>query len=68
MDTEVNFYPRTFNLRKITLRETSKFFVLIGTDKALRRQHVIKILKKRDTQRDEYELSDILKEDFHTYD
>lgn len=37
MDTEINFYPRTFNLRKITLRETQKFFVLIGTDKALRR-------------------------------
>ena len=37
MDTEVNFAPRTFNLHKITLRETEKFFVLIGTDKALRR-------------------------------
>ena len=68
MDTEVNFFPRTFNLRKITLRETEKFFVLIGTDKALRRQHAIKILKMRDTQRDDYELEEILKEDLRTYD
>jgi len=68
MDTQVNFYPRTLNLRKITLRETDKFFVLVGTDKSLRKQHVIKILKKRDTQRDEYELQDIIKEDFRTYD
>ena len=48
MDTEVNFFPRTFNISKIQLKSTDKFFVLIGTDKALRRQHVIKILKKRD--------------------
>ena len=68
MDTKVNFFPRTLNLRKINLRETDKFFVLTGTDKALRKQHVIKILKKRDTQRDEYELSDIIKEDYRTYD
>ena len=42
--------------------------MITGTDKALRKQHVIKILKKRDTQRDEYELSDIIKEDYRTYD
>jgi len=29
---------------------------------------VIKILKKRDTQRDEYELEEIIKEDYRTYD
>ena len=38
MDTKVNFSQRTYNLRKITLKETEKFFVVIGTDKALRRQ------------------------------
>ena len=68
MDTEVNFFPRTFNLRKITLRETQSFFVVIGTDKALRKQHAIKILKKRDTQVNEYELEDILREDLRTFD
>ena len=41
--------------------------MLIGTDKALRKQHVIKILKKRDAQRDQYELEDIIKEDLRTY-
>lgn len=56
------------NLHKITLRETQKFFVLIGTDKALQRQHVIKILKKRDIQCKEYELGQIIKEDLRTYD
>ena len=67
MDTKVNFYPRTMNMRKFVLRETQKFFILMGTDKALRRQHVITILKKEDHARD-YELSDILLEDLNSYD
>ena len=54
-------------MRKFVLRETQKFFILIGTDKALRRQHVITILKKQDTER-EYNLSDILLEDLNSYD
>ena len=37
MDTRVDFYPRTLNMRKFVLRETSKFYILMGTDKALRR-------------------------------
>ena len=67
MDTKVNFYPRTMTMRKFVLRETQKFFILIGTDKALRRQHVITILKKEDTERG-YNLSDILLEDLNSYD
>ena len=54
-------------MRKFVLRETSKFFILMGTDKALRRQQVITILKKDDSLGG-YELSDILLEDLNSYD
>lgn len=36
MDTEINFFPRTFNHRKITLRETPEYFILVGSDKTER--------------------------------
>jgi hypothetical protein len=66
METEIKFLPRTLNMRLFVLRETSKFFVLIGTDKTLQRQHVIKIHKRDDLTQD-YELSDIIEEDTATY-
>ena len=68
MDTEVDFYPKTLNLRKFVLRETEKFFVLMGTDKALRKQSIITIVKKDDNQVEKYELEDIIIEDMKAYD
>ena len=67
METEVNFFPRTLNLRRFVLRETPNFFLLMGTDKTLQNQHVITILKRDDSQRN-YELKDIVLEDKKTYD
>ena len=67
MDTEVNFFPRTFNHRKITLRETNTYIVMIGSDKTERQQHFIKIIKRKVSERDDYELEDILEEDLRTY-
>lgn len=49
-------------MRLFVLRETAKFFVLIGTDKTLQHQHVIRILKRDDVNQ-EYELGDIIVED-----
>jgi hypothetical protein len=41
--------------------------VLIGTDKTLQRQHVIRILK-RDDMTNDYELGEIIVEDKNSYD
>jgi hypothetical protein len=67
METKLSFLPKTRNMRLFALRETSKFYVLIATDKMLQLQHVIKILKRDDMQQD-YELGDIVQEDKRTYD
>ena len=67
MDTEVNFFPRTFNMRSFSLRETQTFFLLIAMDKSLRNQHVIKIAKRLEAEARFYELDDILEEDLNTY-
>jgi len=67
METTISFLPKTRNMRRFVLRETLKFFVLIGTDKTLQRQHVIRIMKRDDLNQD-YELGDIIVEDKVTYD
>jgi hypothetical protein len=67
MEAKIHFLPRTMNMRLFVLRETAKFFVLIGTDKTLQRQHVIRILK-RDDMTNDYELGEIIVEDKNSYD
>ena len=67
METKISFMPRTRNMRLFVLRETAKFYVLIGTDKTLKRQHVIRLLKRDDMSQD-YELGDIIVEDKLSYD
>ena len=49
------------------MMETNDFFVVIGTDKTLRQQQVLQILKKNDTHKN-YTLKDILIEDKNTHD
>jgi hypothetical protein len=67
METKLNFMPKTQNIRRFTMMETNDFFVIIGTDKTLRQQQVLQILKRNDTQKN-YTLKDILVEDKKTYD
>ena len=68
METKIDFRPRTLGLRKFKLKDCHNFFLLIGTDKALRRLNVMTILKKNDTEKSDYELDDILLEDLTSYD
>ena len=66
MEAQIDFFPRTLNIRRFQLMETDSFFVLLGTDKTLRQQQVLTILKFDDTKQN-YTLKDILIEDKHTY-
>ena len=69
MESTLNFYPKTLNMRRFVLRETSDFFILIGTDKTFRRQQILKINKKNDTDMaKDYNLADIIEENRNTYD
>jgi hypothetical protein len=57
-------------MRRFVLRECFDFFVLIGTDKTFRRQQILKINKKQDTDlmAKDYNLTDIIEENRNTYD
>lgn len=66
MEAQVDFFPKTLNIRRFLLMDTDNFFVLVGTDKTLRQQQVLTILKFDDTKQN-YSLKDILIEDKRTY-
>lgn len=67
METQLNFLPKTLNIRKLFLQESDSFFFLTGTDKCNRQQQILTIIKYDDTRRN-YSLKDILIEDKHTFE
>ena len=67
MAESISFFPKTLNIRRYNLRETSNFFLLFGSDKTRRKAQVLTILKKEDNQKN-YNLKDIIIEDTRTYD
>jgi hypothetical protein len=36
MEAQVDFFPKTLNIRRFLLMDAGNFFVLVGTDKTLR--------------------------------
>lgn len=66
MNTQLNFLPKTLNIRRLMLHEAENCFFLTGMDKCYRKYYEL-VIKKFDDVRTDYSLKDIIIENTSEY-
>jgi hypothetical protein len=66
MNTQLNFLPKTLNIRRLMLHEAENCFFLTGMDKCYRKYYEL-VIKKVDDVKTDYSLKDILIENTSEY-